>query len=41
MPLTDIATAVNRFFTAKHIGEKYATVLIARVGDVASWSMKL
>jgi phosphoserine phosphatase RsbU/P len=33
MPLTDIVTAVNRFFTAKHIGEKYATVLIARVTD--------
>jgi sigma-B regulation protein RsbU (phosphoserine phosphatase) len=33
MPLTDIVTAVNRFFTAKHIGEKYATVLIARVSD--------
>ena len=29
MALTDIVTAVNRFFTAKHIGEKYATVLIA------------
>jgi phosphoserine phosphatase RsbU/P len=33
MPLTDIVTGVNRFFTAKHIGEKYATVLIARVSD--------
>jgi serine phosphatase RsbU (regulator of sigma subunit) len=37
MPLTDIVTAVNRFFTDKNIGEKYATVIIARVqnnGDV-------
>src|SRR5277367_1428056 len=33
MPLTDIVTAVNRFFTAKHIGEKYATVLIASISD--------
>jgi sigma-B regulation protein RsbU (phosphoserine phosphatase) len=33
MPLTDIVTGVNRFFTAKHIGEKYATVLIACVGE--------
>jgi len=31
MPLTDIVTAVNRFFTHKHIGEKYATVIMARV----------
>src|SRR4030081_1280683 len=37
MPLTDIVTAVNRFFTDKNIGEKYATVIIARIqanGDV-------
>ncbi len=31
MPLKDIVTAVNRFFAGKHIGEKYATVIIARV----------
>jgi serine phosphatase RsbU (regulator of sigma subunit) len=31
MPLTEIAGFVNRFFTHKHIGEKYATVIIARV----------
>jgi sigma-B regulation protein RsbU (phosphoserine phosphatase) len=31
MPLTDIVTAANRFFTHKHIGEKYATVIIARI----------
>jgi serine phosphatase RsbU (regulator of sigma subunit)/pSer/pThr/pTyr-binding forkhead associated (FHA) protein len=31
MPLTEIVTGVNRFFTHKHIGEKYATVIIARV----------
>ena len=31
MPLTEIVTAVNRFFTHKHIGEKYATVIMARV----------
>jgi serine phosphatase RsbU (regulator of sigma subunit) len=33
MPLTDIVTAVNRFFTDKNIGEKYATVILARVRD--------
>ena len=33
MPLTEIVAAVNRFFTHKHIGEKYATVLIARVSN--------
>jgi len=33
MSLTDIVTAVNRFFTHKHIGEKYATVLIVRIAD--------
>jgi len=33
MPLTDIVTAANRFFTHKHIGEKYATVIIARIRD--------
>jgi phosphoserine phosphatase RsbU/P len=32
MPLTEIVTAANRFFTHKHIGEKYATVIIARIG---------
>jgi len=31
MPLTEIVTAVNSFFTHKHIGEKYATVILARV----------
>jgi len=31
MPLTEIVTAVNRFFTHKHIGEKYATVIMARI----------
>jgi len=31
MPLPEIVTAVNRFFTHKHIGEKYATVIIARI----------
>jgi phosphoserine phosphatase RsbU/P len=29
--LTDIVAAANRFFTDKHIGEKYATLVIARV----------
>jgi serine phosphatase RsbU (regulator of sigma subunit) len=33
MPLTEIVTGVNRFFTHKHIGEKYATVIIARVRE--------
>src|SRR5579863_4522258 len=36
MPLVDIVTAVNRFFTAKHIGEKYATVIIARITDAGA-----
>ncbi|HET7205343.1 MAG TPA: SpoIIE family protein phosphatase [Terriglobales bacterium] len=31
MPLADIVAAVNRFFTQKHLGEKYATVIIARI----------
>jgi sigma-B regulation protein RsbU (phosphoserine phosphatase) len=31
MPLTEITAAVNRFFTQKHIGEKYATVIILRI----------
>jgi len=31
MGLTEIVTAVNRFFTHKHIREKYATLVIARV----------
>lgn len=37
MGLTDLVTAVNRFFTHKHIGEKYATLVIVRIrkdGDV-------
>jgi serine phosphatase RsbU (regulator of sigma subunit) len=33
MPLVDIVTAVNRFFTHKHIGEKYATVIVAQLRD--------
>jgi serine phosphatase RsbU (regulator of sigma subunit) len=31
MPLAEIVTAVNRFFTQKHLGEKYATMVIARI----------
>ncbi len=31
MKLTDIVTAVNRYFTHKEIGEKYATLVIARL----------
>jgi serine phosphatase RsbU (regulator of sigma subunit) len=31
MPLPDIVASVNRFFTQKHLGEKYATVIIARI----------
>jgi sigma-B regulation protein RsbU (phosphoserine phosphatase) len=31
MSLPDIVAAVNRFFTQKHLGEKYATVIIARI----------
>src|SRR5581483_64266 len=31
MPLLDVIVAVNRFFTDKLIGEKYATVLLARL----------
>lgn len=31
MSLVDIVTAVNHFFTHKHIGEKYATLVLARV----------
>ena len=31
MRLTDVVTAVNQFFTHKHIGEKYATVIVTRV----------
>src|SRR6266513_5035498 len=30
MPLTEIVAAANRFLTSKRIGEKYATVIIAR-----------
>jgi serine phosphatase RsbU (regulator of sigma subunit) len=33
MPLPEIATAVNRFFCQKHIGEKYATVVIVRLSS--------
>jgi phosphoserine phosphatase RsbU/P len=31
MPLTEIVDAINRFFTYKHIGEKYATMIITRL----------
>ncbi len=31
MGLTDIVSAVNHFFTHKHIGEKYATLVLARI----------
>src|SRR5258707_15282528 len=31
MPLLDVISAVNRFFTEKLVGEKYATVLLARL----------
>ena len=31
MSLTEIVAGVNRFFTYKHIGEKYATMVIARL----------
>jgi phosphoserine phosphatase RsbU/P len=31
MPLPEIMAAVNRFFTQKHLGEKYATVIIVRI----------
>jgi serine phosphatase RsbU (regulator of sigma subunit) len=31
MPLAEIVTAVNRFFTQKHLGEKYATMVVARI----------
>src|SRR5437588_12521792 len=31
MPLLDVIAAVNNFFTAKLVGEKYATVLLARL----------
>jgi serine phosphatase RsbU (regulator of sigma subunit) len=31
MPLTEIVDAMNRFFTYKHIGEKYATMIVIRL----------
>lgn len=31
MPLTEVVSCVNRFFTEKLVGEKYATVLLARL----------
>jgi serine phosphatase RsbU (regulator of sigma subunit) len=31
MPLLEVVSAVNRFFTDKLVGEKYATVLLARL----------
>ena len=31
MPLTEIVSFVNTFFTHKHIGEKYATLIIVRI----------
>jgi sigma-B regulation protein RsbU (phosphoserine phosphatase) len=30
-PLTEIVASANRFLTSKHIGEKYATVIIAKL----------
>jgi len=34
MQLAEVVTAVNLFFTHKHIGEKYATLILARIrGD--------
>jgi phosphoserine phosphatase RsbU/P len=30
-PLTEIVASTNRYLTSKHIGEKYATVIIARL----------
>ena len=30
-PLPDIAASANRYLTSKRIGEKYATVIIARL----------
>jgi serine phosphatase RsbU (regulator of sigma subunit) len=30
-PLTEIVASANRFLTSKHIGEKYATVIVARL----------
>ena len=38
MPLVDIMAAVNRFFTQKHIGEKYATVVIVLIIAVQACS---
>ena len=32
MPLPEIVAAVNRFFIQKHLGEKYATVILVRLG---------
>jgi phosphoserine phosphatase RsbU/P len=31
MPLTEIVSFVNSFFTHKHIGEKYATLILVRI----------
>ena len=31
MPLTEIVASANRFLTSKRIGEKYATLIIARL----------
>jgi serine phosphatase RsbU (regulator of sigma subunit) len=31
MPLVEIVAGVNRYFTQKHLGEKYATLVIARI----------
>jgi phosphoserine phosphatase RsbU/P len=33
MPLPEIMAAVNRYFTQKHLGEKYATVIIIRITE--------
>ena len=38
MPLTEIVAAANRFFTHKHIGEKYATLIIARIRETGNWN---
>ena len=41
MPLTDIVMALNRFFTNKHIGEKYATLIIARFARTGNWNTSI
>ena len=34
VPLTDMVTGVNRFFTQKQICEKYATLILARLSPI-------